>query len=257
MIRSMMLVTLFLCGMSNLSATPLYLDLLDNAHPDKKELDTARKQIKEHVETKLKNKLFITPFHKREVQETVKIKPICSLCHLHLPHQKNERSRSFLNMHSQYIACETCHLKTEGYSLKYRWLDFKAKEKEPQSTGIQKDNKEYKSIQSKPGLRITPFYLDEPVIVFSEHNYSRKLVKSWEAASNNDKVKIKAHLHSIIKKDGTKCKACHGKKDLLLDYSLLGATEKQVKAIEENIIAKFFARFRKDDEKIRITDLLR
>ncbi len=257
MTRYMMLVSLFLLYFSGVSAAPLYLELLENTKPDKKEIDAARKQIKDRVEINVKDELFISPFHKRGNLPGTEKKPICSLCHLPLPHQKNGRSRSFLNMHSRYIACETCHLKTEGYQIEYRWVDFKSREKTQPSANIQSKNLEYESIQREPGMRITPFYSGEAVIVFSDQPYSRKLEKTWKIAGDEEKIKLKANLHSVINKEGTKCKACHGKKDLLLDFKSLGATEKQAQAIEENIIAKFFARFKKDDEKLRITNLLR
>ncbi len=257
MTRYMMLVSLFLLYFSGVSAAPLYLDLIENTKPDKKEIEAARKQIKEHVEIKIKDELFISPFHKRGNLPDTEKKPICSLCHLSLPHQKNERSRSFLNMHSRYITCETCHLKTEGYQIEHRWVDFKSREKAQQPGNRQSENLEYESIQREPGMRITPFYSGEAAIIFSDHPYSRKLEKTWGIAGDEEKIKLKASLHSILNKEGARCKACHGKKDLLVDFTSLGATEKQARAIEENIIAKFFARFKKDDEKLRITNLLR
>ncbi len=257
MSRAVMFISLLFFCLSNTRATPLYLDLLDSANPDKKELERARKQINEYIDMKIKDGLFIAPFHKRRKQGFTEMKSVCSLCHFQLPHRKNERSRSFLNMHSRYIACETCHLKSTGYALEYRWLDFKYKEKRTLPADNEKDDNEEKSIQLNPGMRITPYYSGEPVIIFNNHDYAKKLKKTWAEASSESRIKIKAKLHNIINKDGTKCKSCHDKKNQLLDYSMLGVTERQLKLIEKNIIAKFFTRFKKDSEKIRITNILR
>ena len=38
------------------------------------------------------------------------LRPVCYICHSDLPHSKNQEIRSLLNMHTQFIVCETCHI---------------------------------------------------------------------------------------------------------------------------------------------------
>ncbi|MFC1592212.1 formate dehydrogenase subunit gamma, partial [Thermodesulfobacteriota bacterium] len=46
----------------------------------------------------------------------------CITCHGDLPHGRSEHSRSFLNMHNLYFACQTCHVRPQdGSRLVYYW----------------------------------------------------------------------------------------------------------------------------------------
>jgi len=47
----------------------------------------------------------------------------CLSCHLPLPHNKNPKLRAFLNMHGNFVACQTCHAATRADS--FQWLDVK------------------------------------------------------------------------------------------------------------------------------------
>ncbi len=261
MIKLTLSALLFLLSFCVVHGEPLYLQLLEKAKPDKKEMDAAAKQIKEHREMKIKNKLFVSPFHKTDTMVATEKKALCNLCHLPLPHQKNIRSRTFLNMHSRYIACETCHMRPKNYQIAYHWEDFgdATKKQTPgKKMSVSSESKvKINSIQKTPGMRISPFYQGQLAIIFSEHNYARKLEKIWSTAGDKEKIKLKARLHHFLEKKGPECIRCHRKKKPFLNLKSLSATDRQIRAIENNVIAKLFARFKKDDEKLRITNILR
>ena len=50
---------------------------------------------------------------------------ICVECHGNVPHDKSKEIRSFLNMHTFYAACETCHSlpKESAAAWNFRWYD--------------------------------------------------------------------------------------------------------------------------------------
>lgn len=50
---------------STVNATPLYIDKINLANIDEKKLEETHKQIKELSEIKLKDNLFVSPFHKQ------------------------------------------------------------------------------------------------------------------------------------------------------------------------------------------------
>ncbi|MCK4707561.1 MAG: hypothetical protein KAU21_03005, partial [Gammaproteobacteria bacterium] len=106
------------------SADNLFIELVQGKNVTQKELEEAKKQLEEHKDVKIKNILSVKPFHHRVENVETQKQPFCQSCHLDNPHQANQRNRSFLNMHSDYISCETCHLKTENINLDYRWLAF-------------------------------------------------------------------------------------------------------------------------------------
>ena len=48
----------------------------------------------------------------------------CLMCHSLLPHSKNERIRVMMNMHSDFLNCETCHYKKDVDTLEYSWFNM-------------------------------------------------------------------------------------------------------------------------------------
>ncbi len=259
MIRRILFLFLLL-PIHGVESAPLYKALAEQARPDEKELVRARKQIEERRDIEIKDNLFVPPFHKRGEQAATKRKPVCTICHLELPHRENVRSRTFLNMHSRYIACETCHLRPKDYALEYDWVDFGATVEEPAQTekaAPASERNRTSRIQARPGLRIAPFYAGERAIIFSDHAFSRELEKTWSDADAERKIRLKAKLHGFLERKGPECIDCHRSKDPFLDLASLGANARQIRAMQNNVIPRFFARFKKKDEKLRMTDLLR
>ena len=105
-------------------AAPLYIEQVKLSTTDEQKLQDAHKQIEEHSEIILKENLFVPPFHQQKQYKSTDKKSFCNTCHQSPPHNADERKRSFLNMHSRYISCETCHFKPKDIQLKYGWLDF-------------------------------------------------------------------------------------------------------------------------------------
>jgi len=243
----------------SIRAENLYLELVQNADISDKDVAEAQKQLEEHKDIELQDSLSVPPFHNRvEIVSTAK-QPFCQNCHLALPHRSNERSRSFLNMHSRYIACETCHLKPEGVKLDYRWLDYD-KANAGRLIKISRSTKETDeppgSIVPGPGTSIAPFYNEAPALIFKDHSYASDVTQQWKQQSIDDKARLKATLHASIDKEGRPCQNCHTDKQNLLDLTALGADEKQRHAISNNVIARFFSRYKKDDERLRLNKLL-
>ncbi len=48
--------------------------------------------------------------------------PLCLKCHGTYPHKKEKNTRSMLNMHNGFMACEVCHVKNKDYS--FVWVDI-------------------------------------------------------------------------------------------------------------------------------------
>lgn len=223
-------------------ATPLYLEQVNLASSDEKKLKEAHKQIKEHSEIKLKEDIFVPPFHKQGEKNTTDKKPFCNTCHQQQPHSLNERKRSFLNMHSRYISCETCHLVLKNIQFEYRWLNF---------------NNSSNEVSAK---RITPFYEDEAVLIFSDHEFAKELKDSWDSESFADasleKAKLKLQLHAPLNKGGPDCLDCHNNKEQLLDLKFLGYKDKDITKLQQHSIPRFFSRFTQEEQRLRMTDLL-
>ena len=228
-------------------ATPLYIEQVELSTTDDQKLQEAHKQIKEHSEVTLKENLFVSPFHKQSQKKSTDKNSFCSTCHQQPPHNSDERKRSFLNMHSRYISCETCHFKPENIQLEYHWLNF---------------NNDSNKISAK---RIAPFYNNEAVIIFSDHELAIQAKQTWKKKSSaesslaelyREKAKLKLRLHTPLSKKGPECLDCHNNKDPMLDLQSLGFTKKEITKLQQHSIPRFFSRFDKEGQRLRMTDLL-
>ena len=51
---------------------------------------------------------------------------MCLRCHGNFCHNKSEEFRSYYNMHTFFLACETCHIRKEqGSAIQFKWFDDK------------------------------------------------------------------------------------------------------------------------------------
>jgi len=219
-------------------ASPLYMEQVNSHTTDEEKLQEAHKQIKEHKDVQLKEKLFVSPFHKQNPNKTTDNKSFCHSCHQDPPHNKDEKKRSFLNMHSRSISCETCHFSPENIRLEYRWLNF---------------NKVSNESSAK---RITPFYDEEPVIMFSDHEQAVQAKEKWDTGSSLKQAELKLRLHAPLSKKGPECIDCHNGKKPLLDLKSLDFTQKEISKLQQHAIPRFFSRFKKDEQRLRMSDLL-
>ena len=234
-----------------------YLKQVDQAEVSDQQLQEAAKQIEALEEVQLQQ-INLSPFHKRrQLVETDEL-PFCRNCHLPLPHRKNERKRTFLNMHSRFIACETCHLQSDDPMLNYRWLAYSGPHAgiEVMPTGVAGDEQGQPSFIPLPGARIAPFVGSESTAIFKDSVAGRNLTEGWESSDDAAKAKLKARLHAPLQKEGPDCDACHHRESML-DLVSLGADPVKVRQIEQNSIARFFTRFNEQNERLHITDLLR
>ena len=254
------------CMDGDASAETLYQQQVNQTEISDTARQEALKQIREYKEIKVLDALSVAPFHKRDALPTAVKRPFCAACHLPVSHRKNERSRTFLNMHSRYIACETCHFRPDDIQLEYRWLAYDGPEAGqeimPRNTPVDIQSGEHPAQKPLPlapvdGARITSFYQGEPVSLFNEGDFAGRIVEQWKTGNELERAELKVRLHAPLDEKGPACQGCHGNNEPLLDLQSLGASPERVKQFQQNTLVQFFTRFKKDDERIRIRELLR
>ncbi|MCH9697326.1 MAG: hypothetical protein K0U68_04405 [Gammaproteobacteria bacterium] len=251
------------CYGNETNQLPLYWELVMQAQPDAEALAESETLIKDHTEVDIIERTRIRPFHKQPKYTETSSQAFCMNCHLPIPHTKNLRNRSFLNMHTTYIACETCHFRPENITLDYQWFDYKTRQLQTGSESLFKVIKPKTAEQKqadKPrntDLKISPFYQHQPVFLFKDSEQPKQLLKQWESGDLPQRVMARAKIHAPLQTEGPECKACHDPDHQQLDLQQLGATRRQFKAITMHRIPLFFSRYKEDDQKIRIIDVLR
>ena len=246
---------------SGLPAAPLYLERVEQAEPDAGAVAEAREQIEDHQEVTVIEELPLPPFHRRRPIPSTRKQPFCLRCHPPLPHRRDERARTFLNMHSRFVSCETCHMRPDGVKLAYRWLAYDGRDAgsplQPGTAVLREGEEERKgSIVPRQGAHIAPFHAGEVALILGDHPFAEGVMERWENGSVAERALLKARLHAPLEKEGPECGACHGERPML-DFGALGATPEQRRLLRQNAIVRFFERFDDENERLRIDELLR
>lgn len=259
-------IILLLLSVNGASAENYYLQAVKSTRPDDEMLMKSREKVKEYKKVEIQDDLEVPPFHKRGDWETESLKKtFCTQCHLSPPHTKNLRSRAFLNMHTQFIACETCHMRPEGVDFDYQWVNYRDQSVVEADAGLFRQPINLQKKQNTPDaekrktdvlVKIAPFKDNQTAMILNSHAFAEQTTKIWETGSEEERVKRRAIIHQPLKEKGPQCDACHQKDNPLLDLNALGAEKAQAKRILNHIVPQFFKRYKEDDQKIRINSLL-
>lgn len=249
--------------MTNVQANNLYLDKVNMAVIDAESLQKSKDKINKHKNITVKDDLEVIPFHKRQAWQQTSLKlTFCTDCHLQPPHTKNIRSRVFLNMHTEFIACESCHFRPDNTELTFQWFDYQTQHVvTPKSQLFRQTNGDSTEQQASNNtsklIKISPFWQDKPTLILNSHPFALKTADLWKTADLATKAEQRAKIHQPLKEKGRKCQACHQTDNPILDLAALGATPQQIKAIQQHIIPQFFKRYTKDEQHIRLNNLLK
>ena len=263
---------LFVMPIVDANDPPLIIKLIEAAKPTADDIIQAKKLLQAKKEIKLLDDLSLAPFHKRDKSPIKNTEQVyCNNCHLPLPHSKSLRTRTFMNMHSEYIACESCHFKPENTHLDYRWYDYqKNTEADKQQGRLHSGRlkKDQSPLIARTGqIKIAPFFENKPALINSNHPFSKTLQQRWKKANLDKKSQIHAQIHQPLTTEGTECVDCHTSDQGLFDLTLLADSPKQAKAIQKNTIANFFKNYKPKkplatgelpplEQRIKMTDLL-
>ena len=153
----------------------------------------------------------------------------CVECHGDMPHDQIKNLRAFLNMHSFFISCQTCHVKLEGEEKtgEFRWYDRRTGVIIPSPVEFEEPGT-YKS-------KILPMERVNGQLrrIDSEDRISFALEykKSKDSLSEAQSTKAKKIIHKIVSKQPHICEDCHNSKDPALPLEKLGYPKKRIDSI--------------------------
>jgi len=171
-------------------------------------------------------------------------RPVCFICHSALPHTKNKKIRALMNMHTQYLVCETCHIKEKpGAKIVYKWYSpLEATPKGP-FFGTGYNSEKNTLISGDPYSKIAPFFKSEfsdaaassaaganglsSAIQMLDAPVAQDFIKVRDRLTPEQRDTVKSKFHQNIKPKGYECKTCHTEKSLL-DFRDLGFSEKRI-----------------------------
>jgi hypothetical protein len=222
-----------------------------------------------HVEDKEKiaatDSATLRTYHKDEkfVITSLDDKSSCRVCHPLYPHSNNNKVRALINMHTGYLICEVCHLKSEKLdNITYEWkapetFEFIGQPYGTHSTREKEETAETEGMVSRmlkifssekddsAGEQKTE-YLISRIAAFSGEKGRKKILMNTTDNKKAEEFKVKEHTLSpgdkekelqyfhrdIARKEiSVACNGCHSA-DGMLDFRKLGFNEKTTKDLQ-------------------------
>ncbi len=161
------------------------------------------------------------------------LRPTCFICHSTLPHGKEKKIRAMLNMHTNFFACETCHLEIkEEEVVVYQW--YSPVEENPQGpffgTSYDPESGELKRTDDHLS-QIVPFYKKDGKLVPTLHMEKTDMAKDYmrvrDQLTPEQREGMVKKFHEDILPKGPECHTCHAT-DGILDFKKLGFSEKRI-----------------------------
>lgn len=147
--------------------------------------------------------------------------PLCLKCHGNYCHEKSEKFRSFYNMHTFYLACETCHIRIPPeQTVTFTWFDDKSG-KEINTLLGERGRYNAKIVPVKAGKRLDDFPRKQLALEYMQRKNSY---------SKNEKEAAQKKLMSHISEKALTCRECH-KKDGYLNFSRLGYNQLRIEKL--------------------------
>jgi DNA-directed RNA polymerase subunit M/transcription elongation factor TFIIS len=178
------------------------------------EFATEEEVTPEKFSKSIERKIGAEHFHilDETVYTDVENAPVCLQCHGNFCHVKSEKLRSFYNMHTFFLACETCHIRVEKEEkVVFQWFDDKTGEVV----------KELKGTTGNYGAKIVPLKGGKRMDSFPKKELALEYMKLKDTYTEEDKKMIQDELMAHVSKEPIACEECHQKK-AYFDYKALG-----------------------------------
>ncbi|ADD67567.1 hypothetical protein Dacet_0787 [Denitrovibrio acetiphilus DSM 12809] len=214
----------------------LFKEMLEGVEKDHK--GVARKDMNET------HKLY--EFHKSERKAVLDTQSLCVACHGDVPHDKKKEIRAFLNMHTFFMACETCHIKTgEGVETKFVWYDKQSGEqKDTIGLNVYLGDTPYKLLPLKKGVEDGRIYDTDPMIKYVAE--FRANVTNMLPSAKSASLKV-IHRPMSELKDVVRCDDCHTKDraTAYLPYKEIGYPDRRVDQLIGNEVVGMIEKYKK------------
>ena len=161
---------------------------------------------------------------------------ICIRCHGSVPHDGSKETRSFLNQHAFYLACETCHSRpeTDAEAWTFNWYDKETGKITGNPRALVEIEEMFTTEHDTPqyptygnyGVKVAPTQDDFGVRKLlhgeKEMAFVERYITEQELLKSEQKSQMKKVMHRKVSKDILQCKECHNQQDRYLPFEELG-----------------------------------
>jgi hypothetical protein len=185
----------------------------------------------------------LNEFHKTGRKAVTDSQNLCISCHGDIPHYKEKETRVFLNMHAFFMACETCHIRSES-RMKTRFVWYE------KITGRERERIDLSRFLGNTPYKIMPVKRDGTKLYGTE-----KMNKYVDQFKSNVKKMIpsekKAALEIVHKpmtkvENAVKCEECHKseRNTTYLPFKQIGYPERRVDQLVGNEVVGMIGKYK-------------
>ena len=166
----------------------------------------------------------------------------CNKCHGDMPHNKVKEVRAFWNMHSFFMACETCHIRFDDPTAPpdYKWYDRRSGQIVDSPVS-----------HAKPGLysaKIVPFERANGNLARVDSDeriaFANEFIKIGNSLSEFQKSKAIKLIHQVDSKKPYVCDDCHRKDKPILSLRDLGYPQERIAFLEGNEVVGMIDKYK-------------
>ncbi len=161
---------------------------------------------------------------------------ICLRCHGNYCHTESEKLRSFYNMHSFYLACETCHIRQPaGETFAFHWFDDTTGRRLERVTGS----------LGNYGARIVPVAGGKRLDDFPKPQLAREYMQMSATYPEEKKKKVQEELMAHISPEAVACGQCH-RQGGYIDFIRLGYSQQRADDLTRLEIVKMLTEYKNE-----------
>lgn len=150
-------------------------------------------------------------------------RPVCFICHSDFPHRTNKKVRALLNIHTQFLFCETCHIRNKpGRRIVYKWYNPLTEDPRGRFYGTGYQPGTDMLMKGDGGLsKIAPYYVSETTgelklaVLEQDAPLARDYMKVRDRLRPEQREGLKNKFHGDIKSRNFECRQCHSKQGVL------------------------------------------
>jgi len=182
---------------------------------------------------------------------------VCIECHGNVPHDKSKEVRSFLNMHTFYTACETCHIRPVDKKThwEFRWYDKDTGKltENPRAlveidSMFNAENKKYYPTYGNYGAKIAPGRYSGDTFTFIRGEKDRIFVEKFlgeeENLSRQQSSQIKHLIHNKVNKKPIECTDCHQRDNPYIPFAKLGFPPRRVDELTSTAVVGMISKYK-------------
>jgi hypothetical protein len=209
----------------------------------KKSLYSTEERVKQYLGYRVMDTIRLEGhFHHIDFEIKPDRRSYCIKCHGDMPHKKVKEVRAFWNMHSFFMACETCHVRFDDPAAPpvYKWYD--------RESGQIVDSPVSRDRAGSYTAKIVPFERENGNFVRVDSDqriaFADEYIKTGSTLSEFQKTKGINLIHQIDTKKPYICGDCHQKEKPVLSLRELGYPPERIAAIESNEVVGMIDKYK-------------